>query len=383
MKRTPKQNVETTSVIDHPLESAPPLNHAPIHHANHLEAEVAAKREQFYAQYEQMRAVKGWNAGYELNACEKALEAHLGAAHALLFCTEAASFQVLLEALELKASDCLYLPENIAHHLYEVAAKMTTAIHLIDVEPVSRKVDLASLSTKLRSHPTRGRDVIVVSHVAGGVFPVDELEQLICDPDTIIIEDATEAFGAKDPAEALIGSSHRSTATLCGFSDGRLAGGSGAGAVTTRDGQLAKRLRTGQARFALSFPQAALLLQGLTHVSHLLQSRKDLLARYLIALREAFHGTSKDREPRLAESLLEIGAAPSALLLRVDCVQLGMRQERIVSLFAKAGLKADWGQALLRPSSCFTSLRVELDPSFNQNDLINLFRAFRDVLVRS
>lgn len=390
MKRQLKQTVETTParILEPPPESAMP------NHAHPLVEVLEAKRQQFYEQYAQLLAVKGWNASHELSACEKALALYLGVSHALLFCTEAAAFQLLLEALALSCYDRLYLPENFAHHLYSVAVKAPATVHLVSLEPVSRRMDLTSLTTVLRPRTTRGRDVIIVSHVAGGVFPVDELEQRICNPETIIIEDATEAFGAKELSGTLVGSSHRSRATLCGFSAGSSLDVGGAGAITTRDGQLEKWLHEQQERFALSFPQTALLSHSFKNAPQLLQARRDLLTRYLTALREAFHGLPKDREPCLAESLLDEHAAPSALLLRVDCVHLGTRKERIVALFSKAGLSADWGSSSqekkeveqeeeARPSSCFTSLRLKLDPSFSQSELVAVFRSLRDVLTRS
>lgn len=409
------------SSISSPLHLPPSPEVTSSSNTHALEHLLEAKRQQFYTEYTELCAMQGWDAAKELAACEKALAAHCGAAHAVLFCTESAALQVLLEALTLTCYDRLYLPENLGLPLYAATVRTPATVHAVAIDPVSRGMDLTSLSTLLRKHPTRGRDVIIVSHVAGGVFPLYELEQLICDPTTVVIEDATEAFGAKEPSGLLIGNGQRNIATLLGFSSGSLLDVGGGGGVTTRDKQLEKTLRSlrqsgsqnkesaneGRGlkgacqldRFVLSSPQTALLHAQLHNSAaschELLTLRQSTLTRYMTALQEAFLGMPKDRQPQLAESLSDPHAAPSSLLLRIDCVQLGTRKERILHLFHKAGLAADWGYSWHvkkgvengheeeRPPSCFTSLRLALNPSCSPFELLHLFRAFRDVLTHS
>lgn len=376
-------------------------------HAHITEHLLETKRQQVYAEYQRLCQTKGWSLAEEVATCEKAFASSCRTAHAMLFCTESAALQVLLEALALSSYDRLYLPENLAYPLYFVASKTPARIHAVAVDPVNRGIDLESLASMLHKHATRGRDIIIVSHIAGSCFPLADLEQLICAPNTVIIEDATEAFGAKEPTGSPLGSSHHSMATLWGFSPGAFLDAGGGGAITTQDKQLDALLRAScpygkagssqtsacqhEGRFSLSLPQMALLHAQLqtAHIQDALKARQDAVTRYMAALQEAFLGIPKDRQPQLAPSLADPHAAPSALLLRVDCVQLGARKERIIALFHKAGLSADFGTTWdgkkkeeERPLfSCFTSLRIALKLSLSHIELLHLFKALREILL--
>lgn len=443
MKRTIKPAVEIT----HPPRTQEPVREqvaleTPPSHTHAPEHLLDAKSQQWHEQYKQLIAHSVWDAALATAACEKALADYCGVPHALLFCTESAAFQVLLEALSLSCYDRLYLPANLAPALYATASKTLASVHTLAIEPVNRRIDVTVLSSLLHKRTTRGRDVIVVSHAAGGAFPLYDVEQWICDPNTVVIEDATEALGAKEQSGSPIGSGYHTSATLLGFSPGSLLDVGGGGAITTRDPQLEKRLRalrqSGEmagevvseekecdkcdrqaaqdiGRFSLSVPQTALLHAQLqpsatsttstTPIGDLVKARQDLVKRYMAALQEAFVDVSKDCEPKLVESLSDPHAAPSALLLRIDCIQMEMRKERILHVFHKAGFAADFGsvwhdrqghgrghgrekvlheeERSERPLSCFTSLRIDLQPHRTHVELVHLFRAFRDALMRS
>lgn len=406
MKRATKPSVNTSpapAATIVPKDLTPPSSaiteEALASNRRALQHLLEAKRQQFYADYRELCAVLNWSPAEELASSEKLLAEYCGAPHAFLFSTEGAALQTLLEALSISCHDRIYFSENLAYPLYATLTKTSATLQPIAVEPVSRRMDLNSLSAGLRKQATRGRDVILVSHPSGGVFPLGELEQLICDPATLIIEDATEALGAKELSGNFIGSSHHSTATLFSFSSGSLLDVGGGGGLTLRDAALEKKIRAlchGESQIGLA--QTALVHAQLDHaassIRDLLKRRQEALTSYLAALQEAFAGVSKDRQPQVAESLLDPHAAPSSLLLRIDCVQLGARKERIVYLFQKANFLADWGMPVPfkkgekvseehRPSSCFTSLRLSLDLRSSQSELANLFREFRDLLMRS
>lgn len=399
MKRATKSSTATairndltpsTSVA---CEEAPALNQPALQHL------LEAKRQRFYLEYQELRASLNWSLTGELASAEKLFAEYCGVPHALLFSTETAALQTLLDALSIASCDRIYFSENLASPLYAVLAKTPAVVHPVAVEPVTRRLDLNYLSAILCKRFTRGRDIIIVSHPCGGVFPLNELEQLICDPATLLIEDATEALGAKELSGNFIGSSHHSTATLFGFASGSLLDIGGGGALTLRDEALEKKIRRlcygeNQINFAQSALIHAQLDQSANPLRDLLKRRQETLTRYIAALQEAFSGVSKDRQPQIAESLIDPHAAPSSLLLRIDCVQLGLRKERILQLFQKALLAADWGIPLplqksekvneeQRSSSCFTSLRIGLDINRSQSELCSLFRQLRDILTRS
>lgn len=227
------------------------------------EHELQAKQAQFYDQYQHLK--HSTSAPEALKACEKALSTYLGSVHALLFCSEAACLQMLLEAFKLLKFDRVYVSEYVSASLHTVIKNTPAQQYVVSAHPVSRQMDLEALAPLLRRRTTRGRDVIIVSHAAGSVFDVDALEQLIEDPNTIIIEDATESFGALDRAGKRVGSSHLSDATVFGFSKGSLIDVDGAGAIATSSQKLEKALRSLQqdGRFLPSLAQTLLLQEAL------------------------------------------------------------------------------------------------------------------------
>ena len=166
----------------------------------------------------------------------------------------------------------------------------------VDVEPDSLNMDPAAA---LRAITPRTRAILPV-HLFGRCAPLDPLIDAVAGTDITVIEDAAQAIGARDDRGRSAGSvgdigcfSFFPTKNLGGFGDG--------GLVTTRDGELAERMRIQRVHgmkpryfhryvggnFRLDALQAAILRVKLRHLPAWTQARRRNADRYRALFQEA------------------------------------------------------------------------------------------------
>ena len=189
--------------------------------------------------------------------------------------------------------------------------------HFVDIDRSNGNLNLSQVANYLDFRSTRGRPFIIPMHFAGVAMDMGELDRQICNPDTIVIEDAAHALGSYYPTGQKVGSCAFSHMTMFSFHPAKILTTGEGGMVTTRNPELYHRLKlfrdngiermapyisgstapgyyevhsiTGNFNFT-SF-QAALGLSQLKRLEDFISKRRMLVKRYRGHLKEIPHMT--------------------------------------------------------------------------------------------
>jgi dTDP-4-amino-4,6-dideoxygalactose transaminase len=221
--------------------------------------------------------------GPEVAAFEQEAAAYLGASAAVGVANGTDALVLVLDALEVGPGDEVICPSFTFYATAESIARRGATPVFADIDPATLNLDPADVARRV----TPRTKAILPVHLYGRPAPLGEL------PDGIaVIEDAAQAFGAR-----LNGSKVGSLGTAGTFSfypTKNLFGLGDGGLVTTRDAQLADRVRLlrfhgsrDKERFdavgynsRLDELQAAVLRVFLGHVDEWNEQRRAAAARY-------------------------------------------------------------------------------------------------------
>lgn len=244
---------------------------------------------------------------------EDRLAYHCGARYAVAFSSGTAAKLASFFAAELTGSDWIITSPNTCLLTVGPAIQMKNRILLVDTDPQTGNMDLNLLKNKLKTQTTRGRPFILACHFAGMPLEMQSLDHLICHPETVVIEDASYAFGSCYSDGLKVGSCAYSQMTVFSFQAGKMITTGEGGMVTTNDYQLYKRLKlyrnngidpaqlkkpvepwfheyqaiTGN--YTLTEFQAALGLSQFKRLNELIKRRIELMYRYRQGLRDLPH----------------------------------------------------------------------------------------------
>ncbi|MEP7126040.1 MAG: DegT/DnrJ/EryC1/StrS family aminotransferase [Byssovorax sp.] len=231
--------------------------------------------------------------GPEVEAFEGECARALGVRHAVGVSSGSDAVLAALMALRVGPGDEVICPAYTFFATAGAIARLGATPVFADIDPSTYLVDLASVAERL-SPRTRA---IVPVHLFGRCVDIDALRALTPLP---VVEDAAQAFGARDPLGRSAGAvgalgcfSFFPTKNLGGFGDG--------GLVVTGDDALAARVRSLRAHgapeknhhtdvggnFRLDALQAALLRVTLPRVDAAIAARREHAARYDTLLGEA------------------------------------------------------------------------------------------------
>jgi dTDP-4-amino-4,6-dideoxygalactose transaminase len=221
--------------------------------------------------------------GPEVRAFEEETAAYLGAADAIGVANGTDAIVLVLDALGIGYGDEVICPSFTFYATAESIARRGATPVFADIDPATLNLDPADVARRV----TPRTKAILAVHLYGRPAPLGELPEGIP-----VLEDAAQAFGAtlagrRVGALGLAGTfSFYPTKNLFGLGDG--------GLVTTRDAELADRVRLlrfhgsrDKERFdavgynsRLDELQAAVLRLFLAHVDDWNESRRAAAARY-------------------------------------------------------------------------------------------------------
>ena len=264
----------------------------------------AEERERLLAAIDAVLAHGRLVCGPEVARFESAIADRTGRAHAIGAGSGTDALHLALRALDLGPGD-----EVITTPMSWVAT--ANAIALTGATPVFADVD-ATLNIDPRAieaEVTPRTRAIVAVHYNGRVAPLDTLDSVARGHDLLLVEDAAQAFGARDAS----GRESGSTGTIAAFSLNPmklLAAVGEAGVVVTDDAALrdrVERLRYNGSRNEdaseigwngrLDTVQAAVLLARLETIDAQIDHRRRLARRYNSALAEIPEVTTRPIEP--------------------------------------------------------------------------------------
>lgn len=173
---------------------------------------------------------------------EAALAHYCGAQYAVLLNSGTTALQAACHAAQVCPADRVLTTPNSFVATTTAAVREGASPVFVDIDPNTGNLDLDRLAPNLEQSLSRGRSVVMPVHYGG--IPVDmrKMEALICDPGTLVIEDAAAALGSHYDEENRVGSCRWSQMTVFSFHPAKIITTGEGGAVTTNDPDLYHRL---------------------------------------------------------------------------------------------------------------------------------------------
>ncbi len=226
--------------------------------------------------------------GPEVDALEQEFAAYIGTTHAVGVANGTDALELALRALDLKPGDEVITVSHTAVATVAAIEAAGAVPVLVDVDPDFYTLNPTQLTEVLSS---RTRAVIVV-HLYGQAADLDAIGKFCQEHNLILIEDGSQAHGAKWKGKRL-GSIGHIGCFSC-YPTKNLGAIGDAGLVTTNDEKLAHKIRIlreygWQERYISDIPgrnsrldelQAAILRIKLRHLDDDNQKRRDLAAQY-------------------------------------------------------------------------------------------------------
>jgi UDP-4-amino-4,6-dideoxy-N-acetyl-beta-L-altrosamine transaminase len=261
-----------------------------------------------------LKALKGniITRGPIVEAFEKAIAEYCGARYAVAFSNGTAALLGACFAAEISPFDRVVSTPNTFIATVGSAIHFGASPRFIDIDRSTGNMSLKKLKDNLDFQSTRGRLVIIPVHFGGIAIDMQALDQLMTQPNTVIIEDAAHALGSYYPTGKRVGCCAWSQMTVFSFHPAKTITTGEGGMVTTNDPHLYHRLQlyrnngiereepyletTGYpgyyevhyltGNFHLTDFQAALGLSQLQRLDKLITKRRQLVKVYRHALKE-------------------------------------------------------------------------------------------------
>lgn len=181
--------------------------------------------------------------GPQVEAFEDAIAHYCDAKYAVAFNSGTSALLAACFAAGANSYDRLITSPN-SFVASTIAAMHRGAIPIfVDIERNSGNLNLKQTIDNLKQPLTRGRHIVLPVHFSG--IPVDmlQLDDEMCDPDAIIIEDAAHALGSNYRDGQKVGSCAYSQMTVFSFHPAKTITTGEGGMVTTNDEELYLKLK--------------------------------------------------------------------------------------------------------------------------------------------
>ena len=173
--------------------------------------------------------------GPEVENFEKAIASECHALYAVAFNSGTSALAACYFAAELSAFDRVISTPNSFIATVGSPIQLGIIPQWVDLDRSTGNLDLQNLQPLLKKSFSRGRTFIVPVHFAGLAVDMAALDQMIQDPDTIVIEDAAHALGSFYPTGEKVGSCRYSQMTVFSFHPAKTITTGEGGLVTTND----------------------------------------------------------------------------------------------------------------------------------------------------
>lgn len=180
--------------------------------------------------------------GPYVEAFEKAVAEFCEARYAVAFNSATSGLQAACHAGKLTRSDRLLTTPNSFIASTGCAYLKGTMPTFLDIDRASGNLNLQQLEWNINQRRTRGRTVVLPVHFAGIPVDMEQVDHMVQDPDTLIIEDAAHAIGSLYPTGQKVGSCLWSAMTVFSFHPAKTITSAEGGMVLTNDPDLYRSL---------------------------------------------------------------------------------------------------------------------------------------------
>lgn len=202
-----------------------------------LQAQSAEIREEVLAGWAAALDSAGFIGGPRVDAFEREYAAYTGARHCVGVGNGTDAIELALRAAGIGAGDEVILPANTFIATAEAVVRAGATPVLVDVDPEHLLIDPEAVADMV----TPASRAIVPVHLFGQMAPMLPLRALAERHGLMLVEDAAQSQGA---SQSGIVSGAAGAIAATSFYPGKNLGAAGdAGAVTTSDGELARRVR--------------------------------------------------------------------------------------------------------------------------------------------
>lgn len=194
---------------------------------------------------EVMKAMSGsfLTRGPYVQAFEQAIADYCGAQYAVAFNSASTGLTAACHVGKIQPGDRFLTTPNSFVISSGAASLRNVSPIFIDIERQSGNLSLDQLAYNVNQPISRGKNVVLPVHFAGIPVDMKKLDQMIKNPETLIIEDAAHALGSRYPTGEKVGCCTWSAMAVLSFHPAKnLTTGEG-GMVLTNDPDLDARLR--------------------------------------------------------------------------------------------------------------------------------------------
>jgi UDP-4-amino-4,6-dideoxy-L-N-acetyl-beta-L-altrosamine transaminase len=295
--------------------------------------------------------------GAKVEEFEQAMAQYCEAKYAVAFNTGTAALMGAYFAAGLSKFDQVVSTPNSFVATIGAAFKEGAKIVFGDIDRQTGNLDLNRLETRLHFQSTRGKLCVVPVHFAGIAMNMKKLDQMIRQPDAIVIEDAAHALGSFYPSGEKVGSCAWSHMTIFSFHPAKIMTTGEGGLVTTNDAELYHRLvlfrnngiereepylegipaswyyevQAISGNYNFTDMQAALGLSQLQRLNEFIEKRRSLVRLYrtLLAGTESIKLFSEQFDEKTAFHLF---------VVQVDFKALHLTREEVMQKLKKKGI---------------------------------------------
>lgn len=192
-----------------------------------------------------IKALKGPNItrGEQVSAFEKELATHCQVPFAIAFSSGSSALSAACLALDIKEGDHLFVPANTFIATASCGYLLGADLHFVDIDPLTGLLSADHLA-ELVDELSPVRSILFPVHFAGRAVNIAELERALGEHPFEIIEDSSHAIGSRDSFMMPMGSCCKSACSTFSFHASKNMTTGEGGAVTTKNEQLAARLRS-------------------------------------------------------------------------------------------------------------------------------------------
>ena len=181
--------------------------------------------------------------GPKVEAFEQAIANYCGAKYAVAFNSGSSALFAACYAADLRANDRVITTPNTFVATIGAAMHFQAPPVFVDIDRSTGNLALDLVDFNLNHPSTRGRTIVMPVHFSGIPIDMQQLDSLICNPDTIVIEDAAHALGSRFKDGQMVGSCAWSQMTVFSFHPAKTITTGEGGLVTTNDKGLCHKLR--------------------------------------------------------------------------------------------------------------------------------------------